>query len=194
MPLIAKIKYTKLGVIYYMKKWTTILLASSLMFSTVASTTLKNDANAKESTTVETAAVKEATYKNIYLGDSINTFKKKAKAKKWEFLQDRYRGEYYSVHYTGKVYGHPATILVEFENGSLIGVGISFTYESKLNTWNKVQSFRKKIKNKINKDLKYKKSTTSKKDGNIVTQWKFKKKTVIQTTGYNSAGILYSKN
>jgi len=73
-------------------------------------------------------------------------------------------------------------------------MGVPFNYQSKLTTWNKVQSFNKKIKNKINKDLKYKKSTTSKQDDNIVNQWKFKKKTVIQTTGYNSAGILYSKN
>lgn len=178
-----------------MKKWATILLASSLMFSTVASTTLTNDASAKENTTVETAAVKkEATYKNIYFGDNLSVFKKKAKAKKWVFLEDGYRGKYYSMYYSGKVYGHPASIIVEFENSSLIGMGFSFNYQSKLTTWNKVQSFNKKIKNKINKDLNYKKSTTSKQDDNIVNQWNFKKSIVIQTTGYNTAGILYSKN
>ncbi|WP_010291192.1 hypothetical protein [Kurthia massiliensis] len=177
-----------------MKKWATILLASSLMFSTVASTTLTNDANAKESTTVETAAVKEATYKNIYFGDDKSTFKKKAKAKKWVFLEDSYRGDYHGLHYRGKVYGRSAFILVEFKYGLLTGMAVNFEKESKLTTWNKVQSFRNEVYRKINKDLKYKKSTTSKKDGNIVTQWKFKKKTVIQTTGYNNAGILYSKN
>lgn len=172
-----------------MKKWTSVLLASSLVFSTIGVTTITNDVSAKESTKVKTAASKDVAYSGMYFGDTKSEVKKKAKAKKWKLVDSDKDNLYYSQ----KVYGHPAIIVVSFKSNSLKDVWITFEDTDNLTSWSSIKAYHKGIYNKLNRDLKYKKSFTSDKNSNLATLWDLKKRAVLLSVGYGEAGLLFTQ-
>lgn len=171
-----------------MKKWVSVLLASSLMFSSIGFTTITNHVSAKESTKVETAASKDIAYSGMYFGDTKSEVKKKAKAKKWKLLASNKDDLYYST----KVYGHPAIIVVGFKSNSLIDVFISFEDAYELTSWSSIKAYHKGIYNKLNRDLKYKKSFTSD-NSNLTTLWDLKKRAVLLMVDYGEASIFFTQ-
>lgn len=172
-----------------MKRHIHIALASSLLFTTLVATTATNNASAKENTTVETAATSKVVYNGFHFGDYGNLVRTKAKAKKWVLLEENYLGLFYQK----KLYGHTAVIFMELKSNALQGVVISFNDSSKLTTWKKVQTYQKEMYRKLNKEFKYKKSTTKKQDGKIVTRWNLNNRIVQLIVGHNDARIVFSK-
>lgn len=100
------------------KKWTSALLASSLVFSTIGATTVANDANAKESTKVETAAAAKKTLLwGLKGGETRAQIEKMAKKKGWKDTQDT---GYNSVAYyiPGKFYNQSKTVIHFYFNNN----------------------------------------------------------------------------
>lgn len=172
-----------------MKKWASVLLASSLVFSTIGATTVTNDVSAKESTKVETAATGKLAVSGFYFGESKSTVKKKAKAKGWKLI-DENGG---SLVYKRKVYGHQAHVYFTFELNRLKDVMIMFKDTNGINSWNQIQKYHNDIRRKLKKDLKQSGSVYESYN-RLMTMWYLKSRQVTLFVQPKEAVILYQPN
>lgn len=144
-----------------MKKWTSALLASSLVFSTIGATTVTNDANAKESTKVETAAAaKKSLYQGFKGGESKAKVKKIAKKKGWKLKsEDKYTLIYSNVNFYGQKKGTTEFVFLNSDELNNIRNYNPLNYKGKPNktTDKYLKNKQDKLISKVKKDIGNKK-------------------------------------
>lgn len=178
-----------------MKKWTNVLLASSLLFTTLGTTTVANEVSAKESVKATTsAAAKNSIYQGFKGGESRATIKKIAKKKGWKLKGEQ---EYTITYSKVNLYGQKNwTITFIFDNPDSADMFTNMLYEAPVKKGKKskaaVKKAQKKLHNQIKKDLGNKKPTSSTSpsadDGtvNYSSQWYMQDVDIFADTYYKS--------
>lgn len=178
-----------------MKKWTNVLLASSLLFTTLGTTTVANEVSAKESVKATTsAAAKNSIYQGFKGGESRATIKKIAKKKGWKLKGEK---EYNITYSKVNLYGQKNwTITFIFDSPDSDDMFMNMLYEAPVKKGKKskaaVKKAQTKLHNHIKKDLGNKKPTSSispsADDGtvNYSSQWYMQDVDIFANTSYKS--------
>lgn len=184
--------------VFNMKIWTNVLLASSLLFTTLGATTITNEVSAKENVKATTsAAAKKAIYQGFKGGESRATIKKIAKKKGWKLKDEQ---EFNITYSKVNLYGQKNwTVTFVFDSPYSDDMFTDMYYEAPVQKGKKskaaVKKEQTKLHNQIKKDLGNKKplyaSSPSVDEGTVKyaskwDMWDMKDVTVYSLTSYKS--------